>query len=467
MQENPEEPIKLKVPSNFGTILMDFTNDLSITFPEYEYLWSKWRTPISSEELRDIYIYCLSLYPERFFDILYQNDDIFLPESKTNTFFLPKVDFKYLFHCENITQTTKTALWKYIQLILFTIVENVKDKTDFGKTMNLFEGMDESELQSKLSEAMMSMASFFKPQEESKSGESESNPSKVDESETNESESNKKPEEQFFEKMMGEFGDGFAEKMKDFTDKMGKNENDEPKMKGPSFMPNADDLHNHLKDLFEGKLGILAKELIEELTEELKDTFTTEDLNSNTTPRDIFQKLMKNPDKFMKIVQKINTKFQEKMKKGDISQDEIMKEATEMLKKMKEMGGNSKQMNEMFQNMAKSMGGMGLGKNARVDTNALDRMMKTQSTKERLRSKLEQKKQAEYTLHTSNNPEHLVYRPNNSELPSKSAIPVPVPSISDKEYDIDKIVAEIEAAGEKTKVTTGDQNKKKKKKKKN
>jgi NADPH:quinone reductase-like Zn-dependent oxidoreductase len=81
---------------------------------------------------------------------------------------------------------------------------------------------------------------------------------------------------------------------------------------------------------------------------------------------------------------------------GDISQEEMMREATEMLRKMKEMGGDSKQMTEMFQNMAKSMG-MG-GKNVKVDTNAMNRMVKQQSIKDRLRAKLEQKKQQDFEL---------------------------------------------------------------------
>ena len=166
---------------------------------------------------------------------------------------------------------------------------------------------------------------------------------------------------------------------------------------------------------------------------------------------------MKNPLKLMELVKKISSKFQEKMKRGDISQEEMMKEATEMLRKMKEMGGDSKQMTEMFQNMAKSMG-MG-GKNVKVDTNAMNRMVKQQSMKDRLRAKLDLKRQQEYELKQAT--ENFIYRPLDGEKAEMSMIPNPK-----EEMDIDAIVASIEAVGEKTNNIPPSNPKKKNKKKK-
>jgi hypothetical protein len=57
---------------------------------------------------------------------------------------------------------------------------------------------------------------------------------------------------------------------------------------------------------------------------------------------------------------------------------------------MKEMGG-TEQFNELFKNLTKSMGAMGKG--ARMDTNAMERMTKQQTTRERMLRKLEQRKQ--------------------------------------------------------------------------
>jgi hypothetical protein len=422
----------LEIPEKFASILCDFANDLTTTFPEYEFLWSRWRTLENIPEymVKSAYVHCVDIYPERFFDILYQNDDIFSPTSKVSTIFLPNVDFKLLFNCPNVSETSKNVMWKYIQLILFTVIGNVNDKNDFGKTMNLFEGIDETELQSKLSEAMKNMSDFFKTSSGSSEEEGEGMPSADD----------------FFEKMEKEFGEGAAKKEFNADD-----------------LPNPDDIHNHLKGLFDGKLGNLAKELMEELGDELKDTFDMKDMNENTNPKEIFQKMMKNPDKFMKIIKKINEKFQEKMKRGDISQEEIMKEAGEMLKKMKEMGGNSKQMNEMFQNMAKSMG-QNVNKNMKVDTNAMTRMMKSQDIKDRLRNKLEQKKNYELQNVDDGN---LVYRPLDVEKGEKSSRPLLLETETPAqvpEKSLDELVAYIEGAPITDTATNKKKNKAKKKK---
>lgn len=420
------------IPDKFISVISDFANDLSNPFPEYEYLWSKWRNVenIPDTMIQSIYQHCQDVYPERFFDILYQNDDIFKHENKINTCFLPNVEFKMLFNSPGVSEKTKNAMWKYIQLILFTIIGNVKDKHDFGKTMNLFEGIEETELQEKLSEAMKNMTDFFSGMN-------------MDETDS---------------EMPSEFAKASAF-ANEFFEKMGETEGREKEGEGgqepPKFDFNPEDIHNHLKGLFDGKLGSLAKELIDELSDELKETFGMEDLNAETKPKDLFQKLMKNPAKFMELVKKISNKFQEKMKRGDISQEEVMKEATEMLRKMKEMGGDSKQMTEMFQNMAKSMG-MG-GKNMKVDTNAVNRLVKQQSIKDRLRAKLEQKKQQDYELkQLSENVNNLVYRPLDGGIAEKSMIP--------PEYDIDNIVASIEAVGDNSKPNVDKKKKNKKKK---
>jgi len=432
--------ISMDIPEKFISIISDFANDLSLPFPEYEYLWSKWRVldNIPSSMIQSAYLPCQEIYPERFFDILYQNDDIFLHENKVNTCFLPNVEFKLLFNSPGVSEKTKNAMWKYIQLILFTIIGNVKDKQDFGKTMNLFEGIDENELQEKLSDAMKNMTDFF---------------AGMDKNTENEKEKDNNQECPDFAKA--------SEFAKDFFEKMGGNDNEndnenEKSADSPKFDFNPEDIHNHLKDLFDGKLGSLAKELMEELSEDLKETFGMEDLNAETKPKDLFQKLMKNPLKLMELVKKISSKFQEKMKRGDISQEEVMKEATEMLRKMKEMGGDSKQMTEMFQNMAKSMGMN--GKNMKVDTNAVNRMVKSQSIKDRLRAKMEAKKQQEFELKQSTeDANHLSYKPIGAEKAEKSSIP-PV------EDDIDAIVASIEAVGQKTNPPMNQKKKNKKKK---
>lgn len=453
---------KIQIPDNFASIISDFSNDLSLTFPEYEHLWERWKIaeniPVSM--IRNLYYHCMDVYPERFFDILYQNDEIFHLDSTTNTFFLPNVDFKLLFNCPNVSEATKNTMWKYIQLVLFTIVGNIRDKSDFGKSANLFEGMDESVLQEKLTEAMKNMTEFFRniPGASSSSSEEGASANANASANTSSEEGAESAGKDFFEKMAKEF-----EQRSTSGGGGGGGEN-------PN-MPNPEDIHNHLKGLFDGKLGVLAKELIEELSEELKDTFNMEDMNATSNPKEVFAKMMKNPEKFMKIVKKINERFQEKMKRGDISQEEIMKEAGDMLKKLKEMGGNSKEMNEMFKNMAKSMG-QPVGKNTKVDVNAMNRMMKSNDIKERLRAKMSASaiaKQAASTFELEQTDENrLVYRPNDAEKGEKSAMkpPTSMPVLTKEQEaaQLDALVAEIEGTGSQEKTNSKKKNKGKGKK---
>ena len=425
----------------FPSIMIDFIEDLNTTFPEYKSLWWVYSKDTTPDGWKDLYQYCLTVYPERFFDILYQNEELFSDESTHNTNFLPNVEFKRLFRCEGVSDSTKNSLWKYLQLILFTVISNVQNKNEFGETMNMFEGIDEEELQNKLAEAMEGLGDFFQNvNEQASTGQS------------NLDEDSKKKMDEFFQSM--------EEEMKQSTsDENGPTEGQ---------MPNADDLHNHLKGLFGGKLGSLAKELMEELGGDLEDTLgiNSSDFGENAAPTDILKKLMRNPDKIMKLVQKVQGKFQQKMNSGDLSQEDLMKEAGDMLRKMKEMGGNSKQMHEMFQNLAKNMGGMGgSSKNMRMDTGKLDRMMKSQETRERMRAKLEKRKQEaavaqnalaeSYALESQGN-NNLVYRPVGGEKAEKTKL---------SDAQIADLTKEFEGAIT-TAVDKASSNKKKNKKKK-
>ena len=98
---------------------------------------------------------------------------------------------------------------------------------------------------------------------------------------------------------------------------------------------------------------------------------------------------MKNPTKIMGLMKSVTGKLDAKMKSGEISREEIMKEAGDLLGKMKESAGGA-EMSEMFAKMAKSMGGM--GKNMRMDTNAIDRMVKTSKLKENMLKRQDIKK---------------------------------------------------------------------------
>lgn len=392
-----------QLPKNFRSVISDFSIDLSATFPEYSYWWSKWVDPsVSDDELAILFDYCTKVYPERFFDILYQNDEIFDEKSDANVYFLPNVSFRLLFRCEGVSEQTKKTMWKYLQLMLFTIVGGVKDKSNFGDTMNLFNGIDEKDLQEKINETMGSVTDFFKNMEETNAKSNANAEQSTDESGES-----------------AQFTEGFKNMFENMQGASGKTDG----------MPNVENMQEHLKSLFDGKIGSLAKEMAEEIADDFKDILGADTSDLHNT-NDIIKKLMKNPAKIMELMKTVGGKLDAKMKSGEFSREDMMKEAGDLLGKMKDMGGQD-QFNEMFKNLAKNMGGM--GKNMKFDHNALDRMTKQSSTQERLRKKMELKKQEQqnekekaktnvnYSLN-STTPNNLVFRLDGAEQQEKSFI---------------------------------------------
>ena len=172
-----------------------------------------------------------------------------------------------------------------------------------------------------------------------------------------------------------------------------------------------------------GKIGKLAKELADEISGDFND------LVGETTgdTQDVLKNLMKNPKKMMGLVKKVGDRLTEKMDSGEISKDEIMKEAGDIMAKMKEMGGGTDKLNELFKQFA--------GKNARVDTNAMARMTKKEAIKERMRKKMEENKNTNFVLEKSNEPNNYVYRVPG-EVQSRSSV--------QQKLDDDKLIAEFE-----------------------
>ena len=155
-------------PENFRSSIVDFTTDLSTTFPEFAPLWSKWKeTTTPDSDFSHLYEHCSQVYPERFFDILNQNAEIFSENSDVNTSFLPGVDFKILYNCDGVSENTRETIWKYLQVILLILVNTMKDKMDFGDAMKSFEDLDEGDLHLKLQDAMKNIGQFFEQAENS------------------------------------------------------------------------------------------------------------------------------------------------------------------------------------------------------------------------------------------------------------------------------------------------------------
>jgi hypothetical protein len=112
-------------------------------------LLNKWnRANFADGELTvidELFEYCLGVYPTHFFNILYQNADTFGDET-VNTHFLPDIDFKNIINDETLSEK-KQIIWKYLQLILFTVIGTIKEKDEFGDYEKMFADVNSEELQ--------------------------------------------------------------------------------------------------------------------------------------------------------------------------------------------------------------------------------------------------------------------------------------------------------------------------------
>jgi hypothetical protein len=339
--DKPKTVEEIKVPDEFYKIINDFITDILTTFPEYSGIVSRWwkRDEIEMEakeaECLAVFRHCIKIFPERFFDILYKNAEIFEETSEENTEFLPGIVFKLIWSY-NISDTTRETIWKYLQLILFSVIGSVHTTSELGDTAKLFEAINEEELKNKLQEAMENMSNIFDISSNDFSNEKQ-------------------------------------------TEDMSSNginmEN----------MPNADDIHKHINSMMGGKLGKLAMELAEETATDLNL-----DMENTKDAKDVFQKLFKNPGKMMSMVTNIGNKIDQKIKSGEIKESELMSEGMDLLNKMQTMPG----MGDM-QKMFSQMGIPGLGKGGKINMGAmeaqLNKNMKTAKMKERMQAKVSAK----------------------------------------------------------------------------
>ena len=201
-----------EIPDEFTKIMKDFICDMINTFPEYEDKLKPFLVGIVEEDnvkVTELFEHSKKVYPSRFFDLLYQNADMF-KNDEYDLCFLPDVDFKQVWE-NDISDKTRVIIWKYLQLICFCVVNTQNDTTSFGDAASLFEAINEDELKRKLEETMDQMSGIFD--------------------------------------MSGANLD--PENMPD--------------------MPNPDDLHEHISGLLDGKLGRLASEITEETLKDFGD----------------------------------------------------------------------------------------------------------------------------------------------------------------------------------------------------
>lgn len=343
-------------------IVKDFYRDVLTVFPEYKDKLEQFEIEFLTEGTNGekLYEYCLETYPQHFFNILYQNEDIFKDNETLN--FLPSINFVEIWKDEEISEKTRETIWKYLQLILFSVSKHVNSQESFGDTAKLFEAINEDELKNKLEETMKDMEGWFN------SGEM--------------------------------FGDISLNNVIDPSN-VNINLND---------LPDAEDLQNHISGLLDGKLGRLAHEIAAETAEELNV-----DMEGATNVGEVFQKLFKNPGKLMNMVKNVGSKLDQKLKSGEIKESELMKEASELMEKMKNMPG----MKNMDSLLSK-MGIPGVSGAGKVNVNAMQARMKQNirvaSQKERMLRKLEKRRkeraeaEARKNTQDSQQYQHMVFR---------------------------------------------------------
>ena len=329
---NVKKSEEVEIPEEFSKIMKDFYGDMILTFPEYEDNLKPYLEELHGDNdtglVKRLFEHCKGVYPTRFFDLLYQNDDLF-KKDEANLNFLPNVNFKDVW-ANDISEKTRLIIWKYLQLVCFCVINTENDSSSFGETASLFEAINEDELKKKLEETMEQMSGIF----------------------------------DLSNNAMGDMPDLNSMNMGD--------------------MPNPDELHEHISGLLDGKLGRLASEITEET---LKDF---QDISGANSVGDIFNLLFKNPGRLMQMIKKVGGNLDAKIKSGEIKESELMEEASELMKKLHKMPG--------MKNMQKMFGEMGMPMNGKLNMGAMQTQMKNNigkaKTKERLRRKLEARRQA-------------------------------------------------------------------------
>jgi hypothetical protein len=335
MEQKTKEK-KAAVPKEFMKILKDFYVDIFTTFPECKEKVDKdlivnlMEEKGESANVKELHNYCSTLYPQKFFDILYENVEIFT-DASYNAFFLPDIDFKKLWEVD-ISDNTKKVIWKYLQLILFSTVSGQKNCDSFGDTAKLFEAIDEDEFKKKLEESIGEMSKAF----------------------------------------------DISGIEQQFSDMSGVDLND---------LPDPEELHKHITGLLDGNLGKLAQEIAEETAEELNM-----DMEDATSVSDVFQSLFKNPGKLMNMVKKVGSKLDAKLKSGELKESELMKEASELMTKMKSMPG-MENMNSMLGKMGIPLG-KNANVNMNAFQSHMKTNIRKATQKERMLKKLEERRAA-------------------------------------------------------------------------
>jgi len=133
---------------------------------------------------------------------------------------------------------------------------------------------------------------------------------------------------------------------------------------------NSDDVKKNLDTMMNGKIGSIAKEIAQETANEFE----------SDNPEDFMKNLMKDPTKIMSLVKNIGSKLEDKLKTNDLKDEDMMKEASDIMSQMNDIPGLKDMMSQMGMNGKMDMKGM---------MNKMEQTKKQNDTKERMRNKME------------------------------------------------------------------------------
>jgi hypothetical protein len=300
--------------AEFIKVMNDFVRDVATTFPEYALVIQKW-----SSNIDRLYDFCLRKYPSRSADFLSKNESIFEESSEVDTEFLPHIHFKNLWQYEDLSEQTKDAIWSYLQLITISLgVEQLETSA-----------VQEEDMDEMVQNALEHMSQIWK--KESEGGGSEGGEGGTPTSTTS--------------------GSGVGAESED-----------------PPVPPITPDLFD---GLFTGKLASIAKELAEETAGSLS-------FSEDATLEDATKQLFSNPGNLSSVMKTVSEKLDQRMKSGELNQEELMAEAMSMMGKMGSIPGLSNLFNSI-PNMTK---------NPKVQ-----QMSRQEKIKARLRNKVNNKQQ--------------------------------------------------------------------------
>ena len=366
-----------EIPNDFAKLAKSFITDIAATFPEYRMIINKWWgfESFTTPQVTSLFTHCMNVYPPRFTDIIYQNDAIFSEESTVNVDFLPGISFKFLWNCDDVSDGHRNTIWKYLQMVLLSVLGTIKTDTMSEDMKVIFDTMSEDNIKNKLQETIDNIQTVF---------------------------------------------DSASKKTSDENEEEGSETH-----RDSSIPTTAEGMQAQIDGLMGGKLGELAQEIAEETAQGLD----MGDFDGSENVSDVFKKMFNNPGKFMNLVSNVTNKLDSKMKSGEFQQQDLMQEATGILQNMKDIPGMGN-IQEMMSNMnngseggsqpdmagmanmvssmmgggenggggvadlAGMMGGLmgGLKPGQKLDTNAMERQEKRANKITQMKQRIEKKK---------------------------------------------------------------------------